>query len=166
MVRDIDSRFYVSWALERRNLFRAQQLSQFLAKHDHEAYHTPVFTDAVKLAYGATYGHCRLLGKGLAGLTDAVVGDIPLLLSAQGVAKECGQLLLGHLPTRPVVVVGEYSEERVNEGETVLLSSSPINHSFLFWLVISMPVRSSGLALGSAKSRSVLRCRREGNVPG
>ena len=110
LVRDIDPRFWDTYLglWKDATFIRAQQLSQFLAKHDHEAYHAPVFTDAVKLTYVATYGHYRLLEKELARLPDAV-GDIPLLLSAQGVAKECGQLLLRHLPTRPVVVVSEYT---------------------------------------------------------
>ncbi len=112
LVGDVDARFWDAYlALWHDATFiRAQLLSELLAKNDATTYRRREFTDEVRLAYIATYGHYRLLQSELDRLAGTGKLDmIPLLFSAQGVAKECAQLLLRHLPMRPVVVISDYS---------------------------------------------------------
>jgi hypothetical protein len=112
LVSDIDAHFWDTYlALWQDTTFiRAQQLGQFLAKCDRATYEAPEFTDEVRLAFIASYGHYRLLQTELGRVGVKVpVAVMPFLLSAEGVAKECAGLLSRHLPIRPVVVVSEYN---------------------------------------------------------
>jgi hypothetical protein len=109
---DIDARFWdIYLALwEDRIFIRPQQLSQFLAKHDRDVYAAPAFTDTVKLAFIASYGHYQLREKELRRVGSRVSPDeMPFLLSAGAFQTEFAGLLLRYLPIRPVVVVGDYS---------------------------------------------------------
>ncbi|KAK4097635.1 hypothetical protein N658DRAFT_489072 [Parathielavia hyrcaniae] len=113
LVSDVDDRFWSTYlALWRDTAFiRGQRLGQFLAKYNMDVYEAPAYTDDVRLAFVATYGHYRLLDMELRRLSGTAISldMMPYLLSAEGPAKECATLLLRHLPMRPVVVVSEYS---------------------------------------------------------
>ncbi|KAK0621642.1 hypothetical protein B0T17DRAFT_298836 [Bombardia bombarda] len=111
-VIDIDDKFWNTYLTmwQDTRFIRAQQLSSFLEKYDLAIYSAPDFTDEVRLAFIATFGHYRMLEYELHRLGTAVTPDImPLILSAGGVGDECTKLLLRHMPMRPVVVVSDFN---------------------------------------------------------
>ena len=119
VVQDIDDRFWdiyvASWNDVR--FIQAQSLSRFLRNYDEETFVTP-YTDQVKPAFIATFGHYRLLDQKLrqsrasGHIWDVV--DVPGLLSDTPAEAHCAKLLLSYLPQRPVLVVQDY-----DRGDTV-----------------------------------------------
>ncbi|KAH8693746.1 hypothetical protein BGW36DRAFT_429779 [Talaromyces proteolyticus] len=113
VVQDIDNRFWdiyvASW--DDGRFIQSQSLSRFLRNYDAEPFVTP-YTDPMKLAFLATFGHYRLLDLMLRQSTtsghilDAM--DVPGLLSSTRAEAHCANLLLSYLPQRPVLVVQDY----------------------------------------------------------